>query len=73
MMDMNEKAQITSDAKHCVHALDKKKLEYKEGEKVVYTVELTSLIFWLVVYLLDKYNYKYGDEINYTLKLNSML
>jgi len=42
MMDINEKAQITSDAKYCVHALDKKKLEFKEGEKIVYTVELTK-------------------------------
>merc|ERR1719320_1898360 len=42
MMDINEKAQIISDAKYCVHALDKKKLEFKDGDKIIYTVELTK-------------------------------
>lgn len=44
MMDINEKAQIISDAKYCVHALDKKKLEFKDGDKIIYTVELTSML-----------------------------
>merc|ERR1719354_997420 len=42
MMDINEKAQIISDGKYCVHALDKKKLEFKDGDKIIYTVELTK-------------------------------
>jgi len=42
MMDINEKCQITSEAKYCVHPLDKKKLEYKDGDKIIWTVELTK-------------------------------